>query len=101
MASGSDYGVAHHSPWLGLYALLTRIDQVTGEALGADETLGIEEALRSYTINGAYVTYDDDLRGSLEVGKLADPLATNNDPFGSQLGVDPTSSDLAVDCDGE
>ena len=72
MASGSDYGVAHHDPWLGFYALLTRRDQATGEVLGAEETVGIADALRSYTINGAYLTYDDDIRGSLEVGKLAD-----------------------------
>ncbi len=72
MASGSDYSVAHYDPWLGFYAMLTRKEQSTGAVLGPDETIGIEDALRSYTINGAYLTYDDKIRGTLEVGKLAD-----------------------------
>jgi predicted amidohydrolase YtcJ len=72
MASGSDYGVTSHNPWLGFYALLTRIDQTTGEVYGPEETIGIADALRSYTVNGAYLTYEEDFKGSLEVGKVAD-----------------------------
>jgi predicted amidohydrolase YtcJ len=72
MASGSDYGVTSHNPWLGFYALLTRRDQTTGEVYGPEETVGIEDALRSYTANGAYLTYEESFKGSLEVGKVAD-----------------------------
>lgn len=72
MASGSDYGVATHDPWMGLYALLTRKEQKTGQAFGPEETVGIEDALRSYTWNGAYLTYEENFKGSLEVGKVAD-----------------------------
>jgi predicted amidohydrolase YtcJ len=72
MASGSDYGVTSHNPWLGFYALLTRRDQTTGEIYGPEETVGIEDALRSYTVNGAFLTYEEDFKGSLEVGKTAD-----------------------------
>ena len=72
MASGSDYGVTTHNPWMGFYALLTRVDQKTGQVFGAEETLGIEDALRSYTWNGAYLTHEEDFKGSLEVGKVAD-----------------------------
>jgi hypothetical protein len=72
MASGSDYGVATHNPWMGLYALLTRKDQKTGQVFGPEETLGIEDALRSYTGNGAYLTYEESFKGSLEAGKAAD-----------------------------
>jgi predicted amidohydrolase YtcJ len=72
LTSGSDYGVTSHNPWMGFYALLTRRDQTSGKVFGPDETLGIEDALRSYTINGAKMTYDEKQRGSLEVGKLAD-----------------------------
>jgi len=77
MAAGSDYAVAHYDPWLGVYAMLTRKEQSTGAVLGPDETVGIADALRAFTINGAYLTYDDKIRGSLEVGKLADLVVLN------------------------
>ena len=72
MASGSDYGVTTHNPWMGIYALLTRRDQTTGRVFGADETVDVRDALKSYTINGAYLTYEEGFKGSLEVGKIAD-----------------------------
>jgi predicted amidohydrolase YtcJ len=72
ITSGSDYGVTSHNPWIGLYVLLTRKDQTTGKAYGPEETLDLAAALRTYTINGAYLTYDEKARGSLEAGKLAD-----------------------------
>ncbi|MDE3155307.1 MAG: amidohydrolase [Acidobacteriota bacterium] len=72
MASGSDYSVTTHNPWMGFYALLTRRDQTTGKVYGPDETVGIDDALRSYTINGAYLTYEEQFKGSLEAGKVAD-----------------------------
>jgi len=70
--AGSDYPVTSHDPWIGMYALMTRRSQADGLVYGPDETLGLEETLRAYTINGAYLTYDEDLRGSLEAGKVAD-----------------------------
>ncbi len=70
--AGSDYPVTSHDPWIGMYALMTRKSQADGEVYGPDETLGLEDALRAYTINGAYLTYDEDSRGSLEEGKVAD-----------------------------
>jgi predicted amidohydrolase YtcJ len=69
MTSGSDFPVTSHDPWIGIYALLTRRDQATGTVHGADETVGIADALRSYTINGAYATYDEEWKGSIEVGR--------------------------------
>ncbi len=70
--SGSDYPVTSHDPWIGMYALMTRKSQADGQAHGPDETLGLEDALRTYTISGAYLTYEEDSRGSLEAGKVAD-----------------------------
>ncbi len=72
LASGSDYPVTSHDPWMGIYALLTRRDQATDRVFGPDQTLGIADALRSYTINGAYLAHADDWLGSLEPGKAAD-----------------------------
>jgi predicted amidohydrolase YtcJ len=72
ITSGSDYNVTSHNPWIGLYALLTRKSQSDGKVFGPEETLDLAEALRTYTTNGAYLTYDEKVRGSLEAGKLAD-----------------------------
>jgi predicted amidohydrolase YtcJ len=70
--SGSDYPVTSHDPWIGMYALMTRKSQADGEVHGPDETLGLADALRTYTINGAYLTYEENTRGSLAAGKVAD-----------------------------
>jgi predicted amidohydrolase YtcJ len=72
VVSGSDYGVTPYDPWLGMYALVTRKDLDTGEVYGPDERIGLMDALKTYTINGAYAAYAEKDRGSLEVGKLAD-----------------------------
>ena len=88
MASGSDYGVTTHDPWMGFYALLTRRDQKSGLVFGEDETVTIAEALRSYTWNGAYLTHDEDERGSLEPGRWAD-LVVLDLPSLDRLEEDP------------
>jgi predicted amidohydrolase YtcJ len=72
LVCGSDYTVTAHDPWISIYELLTRREQVTGKIHGADETIDIADALRTYTINGAFLTYDENFRGNLEVGKAAD-----------------------------
>jgi predicted amidohydrolase YtcJ len=72
VASGSDFAVATHDPWLGLYALVVRKDDTTGKVDGPEERLDFADALRTYTINGAYLTYEDNFKGTLEPGKVAD-----------------------------
>lgn len=77
--AGSDYPVTSHDPWIGMYALMTRRSQADGQVYGPEETLGLEDALRAYTMNGAYLTYDEDTRGSLEPGKVADLVVVDLD----------------------
>ncbi len=72
IASGSDYGVTTHNPWMGFYALLTRKDQTGGKVYGPEEIVDIRDALRTYTINGAHLTHEEGFKGTLEVGKIAD-----------------------------
>jgi predicted amidohydrolase YtcJ len=72
LTAGSDYPVTTHNPWLGIYALLTRRDQTSGKVYGEGETLNVYQALRCYTTSGAYLTYEEDIKGSIEVGKVAD-----------------------------
>ncbi len=79
MASGSDYPNNSPDPWIGMYAMCTRKHQISGEAYGPEQCLSFLEALKTFTINGAYLTYDDDIRGSLEAGKLADLVVIDAD----------------------
>jgi predicted amidohydrolase YtcJ len=62
------------NPMLGLYAAVTR-KTLSGKPEGGwfpEERLTIEEAIRAYTLNTAYANFEDDIKGSIEVGKLAD-----------------------------
>jgi hypothetical protein len=75
LASGSDCPVEDPHPILGLHALVTRNSFVP------EECLSIEEALKSYTINAAYAAFEEDIKGSIEVGKLADLVILNKNPM--------------------
>ena len=62
------------NPMLGLYAAVTR-KTLTGQPEGGwfpQEKLTVEEAIKAYTLNTAYAAYEEDIKGSITVGKLAD-----------------------------
>jgi predicted amidohydrolase YtcJ len=73
---GSDVGP--FDPLLGLWTCVTRTN-VAGEPMDPTEAITREEALRIYTINGAYGTFEEDIKGSIEPGKLADMLVLSDD----------------------
>ena len=75
---GSDAPVAHFDPFLGLYAAVTR-KTAAGRPLGEVQRISREDALRLYTIGSAAVTGEEDRKGSIEVGKLADLVALDRD----------------------
>lgn len=75
LAAGSDCPVEDPNPILGLHALITRFGFVP------EECLSIEEALKSYTINGAYAAFEENIKGSIEVGKLADFVILDKNPL--------------------
>ena len=76
--TGTDYGTCVPNPWMNIFAMLTRECMVEGVAYGGpddeykDETVGIADALATMTILGAYSVWDEEWRGSIEVGKAAD-----------------------------
>jgi len=72
MACGSDYPNNPPDPWVGIYQMITRRIEDHDTVYGEEETVSLEDALRCFTIDGAYLTYDEEARGSLEVGKYAD-----------------------------
>ncbi|MCS7166148.1 MAG: amidohydrolase [Gemmatales bacterium] len=66
------------NPWLGIYTAIARVTE-QGDLLYPDERLTREEALRLYTMNNAYLTFEEKVKGSLEVGKLADFIIIDRD----------------------
>jgi predicted amidohydrolase YtcJ len=73
---GSDVGP--FDPMLGLWTCVTRTN-VSGEPMDPSEAITREDALRIYTINGAYGTFEEDNKGSIEPGKLADMVVLSED----------------------
>ena len=69
------------SPWWGIYAAVARQDMTTGEILAPEERLTVPEAIKLYTLNGAYVGFEEKEKGSLETGKLADFIVVDRDIF--------------------
>jgi predicted amidohydrolase YtcJ len=76
----SDAPICSTNPWEIIGALVTRHTD-TGRPFGLEEAITVEEALRAYTTLGAWVGFEEDLKGSLEPGKLADFAVLRQDPF--------------------
>lgn len=69
--SASEYPI---NPMLGLYAAVTR-QTLTGQPAAGwfpNEKISIQDAIRAYTLNTAYANFEEKIKGSIEVGKLAD-----------------------------
>jgi predicted amidohydrolase YtcJ len=71
IANGTDAPVEQTDPLPGYYALVTR-RQKNGEVFYGDQRMSRDEALRAYTLNGAYAAFQEKTLGSLTPGKLAD-----------------------------
>jgi hypothetical protein len=80
-AFGSDWGVFPFEPLPAIYCVVTRMTP-TGTPPGGwypDGRISVEAALRHYTRDGAYATFDEDVRGTLAAGKLADFVVLSRD----------------------
>ncbi len=63
-----------------LWATVNRISR-SGDVIGPDQRIGIEDALRALTVNGAYQYFEENHKGSLTVGKQADLVTLSRDPL--------------------
>ena len=72
VSGGSDVYVTPISPWWGIWAAVVRREQKSGQVLVPEERITVRQALQMYTLNGAYAGFEEKIKGSLEVGKLAD-----------------------------
>ncbi len=71
-------------PMVGIYAAVTR-KGMSGKVFGAEEALTVMEALRAYTLYGAWLSFEEGRKGSIEPGKLADMIVLDRDI----LTIDP------------
>jgi len=78
VAGGTDSPVIPHNPFWAMYHFITR-DTISDGVYGADQRISREQALRIYTINNARLTFEEDIKGSIEPGKLADLVVLSAD----------------------
>lgn len=79
VAMGSDYPPGPFEPMMALTSMLTRTD-IRGTTWGANQRVTFEEAMQVLTVNGAYASYEEELKGSLTAGKVADLVVLARDP---------------------
>ena len=83
IAFGSDWFVSSANPLDGIEVAVTRKDAFGADTkpLGHNEELNLEQAIKSYTLNSAYINHLDDKTGSIEPGKLADLIVLDKNLF--------------------
>ncbi len=79
VAGASDYVPGPYEPMMALQAMLTRKD-MEGRIWGENQKVTMDEALRIGTINGAWASFEENLKGSIKAGKLADFVMLEEDP---------------------
>jgi len=75
---GTDTPVVPYPPLWVLYHFITR-DTISAGIMGEDQKVSREEALRAMTLGGAALTFEENLKGTLEPGKLADLVVLEED----------------------
>ena len=87
LAFGTDWEVAPLNPMLGLYAAVTRatLDGKNPDGWFPEQKLTLPEAIEGYTTGSAYAEFQENEKGSITVGKLADMVLLSDDIF----AIDP------------
>jgi predicted amidohydrolase YtcJ len=92
VVGASDYGPGPFEPLMAIQSMVTRRDY-RGREWGPNQRVTVDEALRIATINGAYASYEERVKGSITAGKYADFVILEKDPH----DVDPsTIKDIRV-----
>ncbi|MBT6603966.1 amidohydrolase, partial [Candidatus Bathyarchaeota archaeon] len=79
VASGNaDWSVCSANVFEGIHVCVNRTSE-TGQDLGQSQAISVMDAIRVYTWNGAYITFEEDIKGSIEPGKLADMAILDTD----------------------
>jgi predicted amidohydrolase YtcJ len=88
LAFGTDWTVAPLNPLLTIYAAVTRrtLDGKNPNGWVPEQKISVEETVRAYTVGSAYAEFQEDVKGAISVGKLADLVLLSRDIF----TIDPT-----------
>ena len=76
----SDYPPGPFEPMMALQSSVTRTD-MKGTVWGANQKVSVDEAIRIGTMHGAYASYEENTKGSIESGKHADLVVLGRDPY--------------------
>ena len=87
MCFGTDWYVAPLNPLLGIYAAVTRrtLDNKNPDGWIPEQMISVEDAIKCYTLNSAYASFEENIKGTIETGKLADLIILSDDI----LTIDP------------
>ena len=78
-AAGSDFSPGPFAPLMGMQGMVTRKGW-DGKTWGTNQRITVDEALQVNTINGAYASFEENIKGSITAGKLADFVVLAEDP---------------------
>ena len=78
-AAGSDFSPGPFAPLMGIQGMVTRTGW-DGKAWGTNQRITVEQAMQVMTMNGAYASREETIKGSITPGKLADFVVLANDP---------------------
>lgn len=73
-----DKSINPYNPFLAMWSVVSRKTS-SGKTFNPEEAITRKQALQMYTINNAYASFEEDLKGSIEVGKLADLVVLSDD----------------------
>lgn len=91
----SDAPVEDFNPFLGIYHAVTRKDLSKEYTYIEEEGVSVEEAIHAYTENGAYMSFEEDKKGKIEVGQFADLVVIDRDIY----DINPLDiKDIQVEC---
>ncbi len=79
VAFSSDSPLVTSNPLTGIYAAVTRKTEI-GQKLAPQESISPLEALKMYTLWGAYASFEEEVKGSIRPGKFADLAVLSGDP---------------------
>jgi predicted amidohydrolase YtcJ len=91
-AAGSDFSPGPFAPMMAIQGMVTRTGW-NGETWGANQRVSVDEAVQINTINGAYNSHEESVKGSITPGKLADFVVLAEDPYTVDV---ETIKDIAI-----